>query len=59
MVRSSGRAAGEVWLFLITYKTISGEKRGTELSSGHSFKSFRLTIRVVTDVKENSDELFS
>ena len=44
MVRPSGPAARELPLFLITYETISGKKWGTELSSGHSLRSFHLTI---------------
>ena len=43
MVRSSGPVAVELPLFLIACKTISGEKRGVELSRRHSLRSFRLT----------------
>ena len=39
--RSSGPAARELPLFLIACETISGEKRNTELSSGHSLRSVR------------------
>ena len=46
MVRPSGPAVLELPLFLIACETISGEKRGAELSRGHSLRSFRLTIRV-------------
>ena len=45
MVRSSGPAAGELPLFFIACKTISGEKRDTELSRGHALWMFCLTIR--------------
>ena len=45
MVRPSGSAARELLLFLIAYETISGEKRDTGLSSGHSLRSLRLAIR--------------
>ena len=45
MVRSSGPAAKELPPFLIACETISAEKRDTELSSGDSLWSFRLTIR--------------
>ena len=45
MVRSSGLAATELPLFLIDCETISGDERDTEISSGHSSRSFHLTIR--------------
>ena len=45
-MRSSGPAARELSLFIIACETISGEKRDTVLSSGHSLRSFHLTIRV-------------
>ena len=45
MVRSSGPALLGLPLFLIACSTISGEKRGVKLSSGHSLRSSRLTIR--------------
>ena len=44
MVMPSGLAAKELLLFLIANGTISGEQRYTELSSGHSLRSLRLTI---------------
>ena len=45
MVRSFGPVARELPLFLIACKTMSGEMRDTQLSSGHSLWSFRLRIR--------------
>ena len=46
MERSYGPAARKLSMFLIACETISGEKRGTELSSRQSLRSFHLTIRV-------------
>ena len=43
MLRLPGPAVLEFPLFLIACKTISGEKRGVELSRRHSLRSFRLT----------------
>ena len=40
MIRPSGQATVELLLFSIACETISEEKRDTELSSGHSLKSF-------------------
>ena len=42
--RSSGPAVRELPLFLIASNIISGEKRDTEISNGHSLRSFHLTI---------------
>ena len=33
-------------MFLMTCETITGDKRNTELSSGQSLRTFRLTIRL-------------
>ena len=43
MVRPSGLPARELSLCLIACETISGEKRNTEISIGHSLSSFNLT----------------
>ena len=45
MVIASGPASRELPLFLIACESISGEKRDIKLSSGHSLRNFRLTIR--------------
>ena len=46
MVRPSGPALLELPNSLIAWATTSVVKRCVELSSGHSFRSIRLTIRV-------------